>query len=278
MVSLPEKRQAVKYVLRVHQVSASRACKIIGISRKTNTSCPSKSKLEQESEVIKLSEAKPRWGYRKIYDSLKLKGITVDKERVRIIRKEAGLQVRKKQHKRRAVGKNQYQHQADYPNHVWSWDFMFDATVNGRSLKILNIIDEFTKECLLTVTARSIRSVDVFKHLQKLFAEHGYPKYLRSDNGPEFVAKNLQAKIKASGLKILYVEPGSPWQNGFIESFNSIMRDNLLNQYLFYTPREAQIRLDIFKQEYNLERPHGSIGGITPVMFKDQCLKNKLCA
>lgn len=265
-------------MIKNHDVSTSRACRIIGISRKTNAYSSSQAKLEQEALVIKLSEAKPRWGYRKIYDSLKLKGIVVDKERVRIIRKSQGLQVRKKQHKRRTVGKNQYQHQAKYPNHVWSWDFMFDATVNGRSLKILNIIDEYTKECLLTVTARSIRSADIFKHLQKLFAERGYPKYLRSDNGPEFVAKDLQARIKATGAEILYVEPGSPWQNGFIESFNSIMRDNLLNQYLFYTPREAQIRLNIFKQEYNEERPHGSIGGITPVMFRDQFAENKLCA
>jgi len=265
-------------VIKNHDVSTSRACKIIGISRKTNAYFPSHVKFDQQALVIKLSESKPRWGYRKIYDSLKLKGIVVDKERVRIIRKDAGLQVRKKQHKRRTVGKNQYQHQAEYPNHVWSWDFMFDATVNGRSLKILNIIDEYTKECLLTITARSIRSTDVFKHLQKLFTERGYPKYLRSDNGPEFVAKKLRNRIQAIGAEILYVEPGSPWQNGFIESFNSIMRDNLLNQYLFYTPREAQVRLNIFKQEYNEERPHGSIGGITPVMFRDQFAENKLCA
>ena len=268
----------MRYLIKKHSVSTNRACKVIGISRKTNAYTLSSQKLEQQAMVVKLSEAKPRWGYRKIYDSLKLKGITVDKEKVRIIRKSLGLQVRKKQHKRRTIGKNQYQHKAEYPNHVWSWDFMFDATVNGRSLKILNIIDEYTKECLLTVTARSIRSADVFKHLQRLFAEHGYPKYLRSDNGPEFIAKDLQVKIKKSGAEILYVEPGSPWQNGFIESFNSIMRDNLLNQYLFYTPREAQVRLNIFKQEYNFERPHGSIGGITPVMFRDQFAENKLCA
>ena len=140
---------------------------------------------------------------------------------------------------------------------------MFDATTNGRRLKILNIIDEYTKECLLTVTGRSIRSEDVYRHLIRLFAKHGSPKFIRSDNGPEFVAKSLKRKIANSGTQVIYIEPGSPWQNGFVESFNSIMRDNLLNRYLFYTPKEAQQRLDIFKKEYNEERPHGALGGLS---------------
>jgi len=252
---------------------------LIDINRKTSRYQLTTKKFSQRSAVIDLSVAKPRWGYRKIYDSLRLQGVSVGKERVRIIRKEEGLQVRKKQHKKRAVGKNQYQHQAEYPNHVWSWDFMFDATTNGRSLKILNIIDEYTKECLLTITGRSIGSVDVFKHLRKLFAERGYPKYIRSDNGPEFVAKSLKQSIKKSGAEVLYIEPGSPWQNGFVESFNSIMRDNLLNRYLFHTPKEAQQKLDVFKKEYNEERPHGAIGGIPPMMFRDRCsAMQRLCA
>ena len=278
MVSLPEKRQAVKYISKVYNISDRRACKLIDINRKTNSYRLATKKFTQRSAVIDLSVAKPRWGYRKIYDSLRLQGFTVGKERVRIIRKEEGLQVRKKQHKKRAIGKNQYQHQAEYPNHVWSWDFMFDATTNGRSLKILNIIDEYTKECLLTVTGRSIRSVDVLKHLRRLFVERGYPKYIRSDNGPEFVAKSLKHNIEKSGAEVLYIEPGSPWQNGFVESFNSIMRDNLLNRYLFHTPKEAQQKLDVFKKEYNEERPHGAIGGIPPMMFRDRCSMQRLCA
>ena len=214
-----------------------------------------------------LSEKHPRYGYRKIYDMLKTRRVKINKETVRVIRKAAGLQVIRKQRKKRHLGKKHKLNKAEHVNHVWSWDFMFDVTVNGRKLKILNIIDEFSRECLASYCARTITARDVFRILQRLFVERGLPVFIRSDNGPEFVAKFIQANLGNLKIEVLYIKPGSPWQNAFIESFNSILRDNLLNRCLFFTPKEAQMMLDQFRLEYNTVRPHGSLDGMTPFAF-----------
>ena len=228
--------------------------------------------------VCKLSEQYPRYGYRKIYYLLKEQGVGINKETVRAIRKSAGLQVFKKQRRRRALGNGQKLRKAQYANHVWSWDFMFDATTNGRKLKVLNIIDEYTRECLVSYPARALTARDVFKQLQMLFAQRGLPAFIRSDNGPEFVAQHIRSKLADLKIGTMYIEPGSPWQNPYIESFNSILRDNVLNRYLFMTPREAQIILDDFRAEYNQIRPHGSLDGEAPAVFYERILEKKKCA
>lgn len=155
---------------------------------------------------------------------------------------------------------------------------MFDATSNGRKLKILNIIDEFTRECLVSFVARTITAKDVFQQLQILFAKRGLPACIRSDNGPEFVAKLIQNKFAKLKIDCLYIQPGSPWQNAYIESFNSVLRDNILNRYLFMTPIEAQIILDDFRSEYNFIRPHGSLDGEAPTIFYEKYSELKQCA
>ena len=155
---------------------------------------------------------------------------------------------------------------------------MFDATVDGRKLKILNIIDEFSRECLVSYCARTITAKDVFRILQKLFVERGLPAFIRSDNGPEFVAKYIKLNLDQFNVEVLYIEPGSPWQNPYIESFNSILRDGLLNRCLFSTPKESQIMFDEFRDEYNTIRPHGSLGGMTPCAYLQTLTHVNQCA
>ena len=271
MVSLQQKKQAVTSLVKALNVSRRFACDLLNLQRSSFNYSSKVNKEEIVKRVCDVSNKYPRWGYRKITDYLRLQGVRICKERVRSIRKQYGLQVKRKQCRRRILRSKPKLHEPQYPNHVWSWDFMFDATHNGRKLKVLNIIDEYTKELLVSYAARTITAEDVYRLLRKLFAQRGLPAYIRSDNGPEFVAKYIQKQVAKTKVNIIYIQPGSPWQNCYIESFNSIMRDNLLNRYLFFTPKEAQIIIDDFKQEYNYERPHGTLGGITPKMFADKC-------
>lgn len=152
----------------------------------------------------------------------------------------------------------------EYKNHIWSYDFVFDRTHNGRQIKILNIMDEYSRECLATFTARRIRSQDVILVLADLFLIHGIPKHIRSDNGPEFIATKLRKWFDTLEVEPLFIEPGSPWKNGYIESFNGKMRDQFLNGEIFYSLKEAQILIEKWRQHYNKIRPHSSLGGVPP--------------
>jgi len=149
---------------------------------------------------------------------------------------------------------------AEYRNHVWSYDFVFDRTRDGRQLKILNIIDEFTREALATFPARKLKSKDVLDKLTDLFIQRGFPRYIRSDNGSEFIAETVKAWLGKLGIQTLYIEPGSPWENGYIESFNGKMRDELLNREIFNTLYEARVLLERWRRDYNEVRPHSSLG------------------
>ena len=153
---------------------------------------------------------------------------------------------------------------AECPNHVWSYDFMFDALHNGRRLKVLTVEDEFTREGLAIKVDKSIKAKDVICTLVDLFSERGAPMYLRSDNGPEFIEKTLKRWLAQNGTDTIHIEPGKPWQNGFIESFNSKVRDEFLNMEVFYTLAEAQVKTEIWRQEYNRIRPHSSLKYKTP--------------
>ena len=260
------------------KVSERRACRLIRLNRTAFRYQSKRDNTETKRLICLLSEQYPRYGYRKIWHLLKRRGVGINKETVRAIRKSVGLQVPRKQRRRRALGKRQELKKAEYVNHVWSWDFMFDATTSGRKLKLLNIIDEYTRECLVSYAARTITARDVFRQLQMCFAQRGLPTFIRSDNGPEFVAHHIRDNLAAFKVETMYIEPGSPWQNPYIESFNSIVRDNILNRYLFFTPREAQIILDQFKSEYNLIRPHGALDGQSPTTFYERISEKKKCA
>lgn len=251
-----------------HGVSERRACCLVNLWRSVKRHEPKRDDVATRAQVCELSVAKPRWGYRKIYDRLKVLGVKINRDRVRLIRKGEGLQVIRKQKKRRILGNSTDSvSKAEYPNHVWSYDFVHDQTMCGRRLKILTVIDEYTRECLALLSARQIGSQDVLRVLSRLFAERGLPGCIKSDNGPEFVAKRVQKWLAEQRVLTRYIEPGSPWQNGHNESFNAVLRDGCLDRWLFASPREASAVLDAFRKEYNTERPHGSLGGLTPENF-----------
>ena len=262
----------MQYLVTMHGVSRRRACKVIGIHRSTERrqSYREIAALELKERIITLSERFPRFGYRKIFDRLKTEGIRIGRERVRLLRKQEGLSVVKKQKRKRRLHGKKWELQAQYPNHVWSYDFVEDATADGRRLRFLTVIDEFTRECRAIVCARSQSAAKVKQVLQQLIAYHGAPQFVRSDNGPELIARELRNWLKKKNITTAYIEPGSPWQNAYIESFNGIFRDSCLNRWLFFTTAEAKQIAEQWREEYNHERPHGSLGGRTPSAYAEE--------
>jgi len=208
-----------------------------------------------------------RYGYRKIAELLRQAGWLVNDKRVERIWRREGLKVPARQPKRARLWLNDgscIRLRAERPNHVWSYDFLEERTHDGRKLRLLNIIDEFTHECLAIRVSRRLKSIDVIDVLSDLFILRGVPAHIRSDNGPEFVAQAVQDWIGAVGAKTAYITPGSPWENGFIESFNARLRDELLDGEIFYTLREAEIVIESWRRHYNAVRPHASIGYRAP--------------
>jgi len=267
VVALAEKQQVAGYLQTSYAVSERRACQVLSIHRNTKRAYEHKATFHAlDGEVIRLSEAEPRWGYRKVYDRMKLDGQRIGRERVRLTRAREGLQVRKKQHKKRYPGPSSLL-QAAYPNHVWTYDFVMDQSIDGQRLKFLTVADEFSRQGLTISCARSLTARDVQAILSELFARYGRPAYLRSDNGPEFIAKALRQWLNEQQVKTHYIEPGSPWQNGYGESFNAILRDDCLNRWTFYSVKEAQVVAEQWLEKYNNYRPHGSLKGLTPNLF-----------
>jgi transposase InsO family protein len=156
---------------------------------------------------------------------------------------------------------------AEHRGHVWTWDFIADATVRGGSIRTLTILDEYTRECHVLRADRALKSADVLEWMGRAIDKHGAPRYLRSDNGPEFIAKIVQGWLKENEIKTIYIDPGSPWQNGFVESFHGRFRDECLNREYFWTLTEARVLIEDFRAEYNTFRPHGSLGGQSPTPF-----------
>ena len=277
MVSLADRRRAAEYLESAFAVSERCACRVIEVARSTKRR-PS-GRIEEAHLVAKiheLSEQYPRFGYRKIFDRLKLAGWRVGRERVRLIRRREGLRVPQRVPKRRRRGSSTIDpHQAEYPNHVWSYDFVADQTTDGQTLRFLTVIDEYTRRGLWIECARHLTSVDVVRVLEQLVELHGAPTTVKSDNGPEFVAKKVQDWIKDRDIDVRFIEPGSPWQNGHNESFNGVFRDGCLNRWLFESVREAREASEFWLQEYNVERPHGALGGRSPVLFFEQWEKQE---
>jgi transposase InsO family protein len=223
------------------------------------------------SEIHALSERYPRFGYRKIYYRLKASGWRVGRERIRLLRRREGLKVPRRGPKRRRRGTSTIDaHQAVHPNHVWSYDFVSDQTSDGKTLRFLTVIDECTRRALWIECARHLTSVDVVRVLEQLVEIHGKPLVVKSDNGPEFVAKKVQDWIEERQIGARFIEPESPWQNGHNESFNGVFRDGCLNRWLFESLREARETSEAWLQEYNVERPHGSLGGQVPSEFYER--------
>jgi putative transposase len=213
--------------------------------------------------IIELACMYGRYGYRRIAAMLRLEGWRVNHKRVERIWKREGLKVPKKQPKRGRLWFNDgscVRLRAEHTDHVWSYDFVHGRTHDGRSFRMLTMIDEHTRECLAIDVARNLRSDDVLERLAWLMATRGVPEHIRSDNGAEFTAKAVRSWLKRVGTRTLYIEPGSPWENGYIESFNGKLRDELLNGEIFYSLREAKVLINRWREHYNTARPHSSLG------------------
>jgi transposase InsO family protein len=224
-----------------------------------------------EQQIIELSRRHPRRGYRGITQLLRRDGVVVNAKCVQRIRRVAGLQVPLKQRKtRRLKASSDERQRALHRNHVWSWDFIEDQTERGQRFRMLTVIDEHTREWLAAHVAWSIRAVDVIAVLEKTIALHGAPEHIRSDNGSEFIAYAVRDWLKERNIQTLYIRPGSPWENGYIESFHGKLRDELLNRELFGTLAEAGVIIEQWRREYNEERPHSSLGYQTPREFARQ--------
>ena len=269
MVSLASQRIVSDYLRTTFQASERRSCRIISLNRATKRNKP-KANRDQElrEEIHRLSFHYPRFGYRKIYHKLKDSAWRVGRERVRLIRKQEGLQVIKKQKKKRLLRKSTTElSKANYANHVWSYDLVSDQTACGRRIRCLTVIDEYTRYGLAIYTSRSITSGHVKRVLKDLFEKWGPPACIKSDNGPEFVAKEIQGWLKKVKVKTRYIDPGSPWQNGHNESFNGVFRDGCLDRWLFYSVQESRRVINAWLDEYNIERPHGALTGVTPARY-----------
>jgi transposase InsO family protein len=256
-------------VMQELKISERRACKTIGQVRSTQRyeAIPNQEQEKLQGRVIELATEYGRYGYRQVTDLLNMEGWDVGKDRVFSIWQREGLKVPQKQPKRSRLwlaDGSCIRLRPEFKNHVWSYDFVSDQTHDGRKFKILNIIDEFSRECLASHVARRIRSQDVILILADLFLKHGIPKHIRSDNGPEFIAKKLVKWIKDLEVQPLFIEPGSPWENGYCESFNGKMRYELLDGEIFYSLFEAKIVIERWRIHYNTKRPHSSLGGRPP--------------
>jgi transposase InsO family protein len=246
-------------------VSERHACAVVGQPRSTQRRRP---KIRDDEDaltkaIIQLAAKYGRYGYRRIRQMLRADGWNVSYKRVYRIWRREGLKVPAKQPKRGRLWLNDgscIRLRPERPNHVWSYDFVQDRTQDGRHFRMLTVIDEFTRRCLAIVVARRLRSDDVLQCLCDLFVEHGPPEHIRSDNGPEFTAHAVRNWLGRIGVKTLYIEPGSPWENGYNESFNGKLRDELLNGEILTTLCEAQVLIERWRQHYNTLRPHSSLG------------------
>ena len=195
---------------------------------------------------------------------------------MRLIRRREGLQVVRKRRKRKVLGTTtQWVNRAQFPNHVWSYDFVFDRTEDARQLKCMTVVDEFTRQGFEITVGRSLTAGDVIRVLDKLFRQHGRPACIRSDNGPELVSATVQEWLKKKHVNTHYIDPGSPWQNAYCESFNSIFRITCLDRWLFSSMTEARVVINQWLDEYNTIRPHGSLGGMNPQQFLQRWTEGK---
>jgi putative transposase len=266
----------VEHLGEVFEVSERRACEVAEQPRSTQRYEPQEADDEGPlvSRMLELVRAHPRYGYRRIWALLRRGGFAVNRKRVYRLWRREGLKVPRKQRKTRRLGSSAngcVRQRSERKNHVWAWDFVHDRTSDGRTLKWLTIVDEYTRECLALRVGRSIKAQDAIEVLAELFAMHGVPEHLRSDNGPEFIARGMREWLELLKVGTLYIEPGSPWENGYAESFNSKCRDEFLNAEEFDTVPHARAMAAAWKEDYNERRPHSALGYRTPREFGRTC-------
>ena len=263
------RRRCIDHVKERLGISERRACRTLGQHRSTQRQYPSGPSDEASltADIIELARTYGRYGYRRVTALLNQVGWDVNHKRVERIWRREGLKVPQKQPKKGRLWLNDgscIRLRPERPNHVWSYDFVHDRTDDGRVYRTLNIIDEFTREALAIRVDRKLNSIDVVDALTDLFILRGPPAFIRSDNGPEFIAQKVRDWIGAVGAKTAYITPGSPWENGYCESFNARFRDELLNGEIFYTLKEAKIIIEQWRKHYNRKRPQSALGWRPP--------------
>lgn len=257
----------------VRELSSRRACELAGVSRRRLWYRSRRKPDALLKRLLELARANPRKGYRMLHAMLKREGYQVNVKRVRRLCRRHGLTLsRKKRRKRRGIGMG-VPCRAEYPNQVWAYDFVHDICINGRKLKVLTVEDEFTRQVLAIEVDSRFASQRVWQVLRRLFARQGTPGFVRSDNGPEFIAKALVKNLAESGVQCRHIDPGSPWQNGLCERFNGTVRDECLNLESFYGVEHARALCRIYLRHYNQERPHSALGYQTPQEFAVSCAK-----
>ena len=251
--------------MEYYGVSERKACRVLGQCRATQRYEPKQMNDEEllRNCVTSLASKYGRYGYKRVTALLNQDGWKVNHKRVFRIWREEGLKVPAKQPKKARLWLGNgdcVRHRSEYKDHVWSYDFVHERTKDNRSFRILTVIDEFTRESLGTVVRRRFTSLDVIEVLSELFITRGLPKHIRSDNGPEFTSRAIRQWLNNLEVGPLFIEPGSPWENGYNESFNGKLRDELLNGEIFYTLKEATIMIERWRVHYNTKRPHTSLG------------------
>jgi putative transposase len=269
VVSSQARREQVAFACE-RGLSKRRACELLGVAR---SALPYRRvRAERDAPVLeamkRLAAQYPRYGYRRIRIFLRREGYEMSPQRAHRLWRQAGLQLPRRRPRRRVATSRPRPVPASAANHVWAYDFVFDACANGQQLKCLTIVDEFTRECLAIDVAGGIRSRRVIEVLTRLVSERGAPRYLRSDNGPEFVSKAILEWLEQAKIETALIDPGKPWQNGTDESFNGKFRDECLSLEWFRSRREAKVIIETWRRHYNAVRPHSSLGYQTPTEFR----------
>ncbi len=271
-------------------VSERRACRILGQARSTQQYRAKVAEGEAAlvQRMTQLATQYGRYGYRRITAMLQREGWRVNHKRIERLWRREALKVPRKQPKRGRLWLNDgscVRLRPERRDHVWAYDFVHERTHDGKALRLLTIVDEHTRECLAIDVARRLNSENVLERLAELFVNRGVPDHIRSDNGPEFTAQAVREWLGRIGVKTLFIEPGSPWENGYVESFNGKLRDELLNGEIFYTLKEAEVLIEGWRQQYNRVRPHSSLGYrppapeavlLTPAALRSAGLNNSL--
>lgn len=268
------KRQIAEDLVSRGKCTERAACRHFGLHRSTfayEAKQPDAWLAKLKGAVRRMSRLHPELGYPKVARLLKSEGWQVGARMVQRLRRELGLAIApKKPRQRRRGASTGLPTKATHRNHVWTWDFVHDTTMRGGKLRMLNVIDEYTRECLCIHVDRRINAAKVKQVMARLIHEHGAPEHIRSDNGSEFIEAKLRYWLDKQQVKTLYIEPGSPWQNGYIESFNARLREECLNREQLWTLTEARVVLEDWRYKYNNIRPHRSLGYITPLKFAQQ--------
>jgi putative transposase len=279
VVGCAARREIVEF-LKTKKMSERRGCRLTGLNRKSHRYRQRRKPADKLiGRIRRLALKHPRFGYRRIWACLRREGIKINLKKVYRLWKSEKLSLPKRRpRKPKAKPTIGIVPKAEYTNQVWTYDFVFDQSLSGKSLKMLTLIDEFTRECLAVEVGVSMTGEKVRAVLQRVCLEKGFPAMIRSDNGSEFIGQAVNHWLAKNGIKPLFIEPGKPWQNGKCESFNGKLRDELLSREWFSSVKEAQVVVEDWRKFYNTERPHSSLGYLTPLEFKSKLESNKKLA